>query len=279
MEIITSIAALRERLRSETSTALVPTMGNLHAGHLSLLKLAQQHASCTVVSIFVNRLQFLPHEDFDRYPRTAAEDCELLEEKGVDVVFLPEEKILYPVPQEFRLSLPAMADTLEGAFRPGFFNGVMTVVLKLFNIVQPQMAVFGKKDYQQLQLIFKMVEQLNLSIEIIAGETIRADDGLALSSRNQYLDAIERKEASRLAAVLAQIKDLIISGERNFDALQQQALRTLAAHGWQNDYIAICNQHTLSPAVPNDKDLVILGAARLRQTRLIDNVELSLAEI
>ncbi|MDT8364375.1 MAG: pantoate--beta-alanine ligase [Nitrosomonas sp.] len=276
MEIITTIAALRERLRSETSIALVPTMGNLHTGHLSLVQLAQQHAAFTVVSIFINRLQFLPHEDFDRYPRTRMEDCRLLQEIGADIVFFPEEKTLYPVPQAFRLSLPVMADALEGAFRPGFFNGVMTVVLKLFNIVQPQTAVFGKKDYQQLQLIRQMTEQLNLPIGIIAGDTVRAEDGLALSSRNKYLDIVERREASRLAAVLMQIKNNISGGERNFNALQQQALQTLATHGWQSDYIAICNRHTLSPATRNDTALVILGAARLGQTRLIDNIELDL---
>ncbi|HNO75289.1 MAG TPA: pantoate--beta-alanine ligase [Nitrosomonas mobilis] len=276
MEIITSITTLRARLQAETSIALVPTMGNLHAGHLSLVRLAQQHTTCTVVSIFVNRLQFLPHEDFDRYPRTAVEDCQLLKEMDVNIVFMPDEKTLYPVPQEFRLTLPAMADTLEGAFRPGFFNGVMTVVLKLFNITQPQVAIFGKKDYQQLQLVRQMVEQLNLPIEIIAGDTIRAEDGLALSSRNRYLDAAERQEASRLAAVLTQIKNNIASGERNFGKLRQQASQTLAAHGWQSNYIAICNQQTLSPAIPDDGHLAILGAARLGQTRLIDNIEFSM---
>ncbi len=277
MEIITTIAALRARLRSENSIALVPTMGNLHAGHLSLVQLAQQHAVCTVVSIFVNRLQFLPHEDFDHYPRTVAEDCQRLQEAGVDVVFLPEENTLYPVAQEFRLSLPAMADTLEGAFRPGFFNGVTTVVLKLFNIVQPQIAVFGKKDYQQLQLIRQMIEQLNLPIEIIAGDTIRAEDGLALSSRNKYLNPTERREANCLATVLLQSKESIANGARDFGLLQQQALQILTAHGWQPDYIAICNQRTLSPAARDDSQLVILGAARLGQTRLIDNAELDLS--
>lgn len=276
MEIITTIAALRARLQSEKSIALVPTMGNLHAGHLSLVQLAQQNAACTVVSIFVNRLQFLPHEDFDCYPRTTAKDCQLLQETGADIVFLPEENTLYPVAQEFRLSLPAMADTLEGAFRPGFFNGVMTVVLKLFNIVQPQIAVFGKKDYQQLQLILQMVEQLNLPIEIIAGETIRAEDGLALSSRNKYLDPAERREANLLAAVLLQTSESIAHGARDFGLLQQQALQILTAHGWQFDYIAICNQRTLSSAACDDSELVILGAARLGQTRLIDNTELDL---
>ncbi|MCC7136453.1 MAG: pantoate--beta-alanine ligase [Nitrosomonas sp.] len=279
MEIITSITDLRARLQAETSIALVPTMGNLHAGHLSLVRLAQQHADCTVVSIFVNRLQFLPHEDFDRYPRTETEDCRLLQEMGTKVVFMPDEQILYPVSQQFRLTLPAMADTLEGAFRPSFFHGVMTVVLKLFNITQPQIAVFGKKDYQQLQLVRQMAEQLNLPIGIIAGDTIRAEDGLALSSRNRYLDAVERQEASRLAAVLAQIRDHIVNGERSFNTLLQQASQTLTAHGWQNDYLAICNQPTLLPATPDDRNLVILGAARLGQTRLIDNIELSLPTI
>lgn len=276
MEIITSIGDLRARLQDEASIALVPTMGNLHPGHLSLVQLAQRHAACTVVSIFVNRLQFLPHEDFDRYPRTGEEDCRQLKKMGVNIVFMPDEQTLYPVAQQFRLTLPAMADTLEGAFRPGFFNGVTTVVLKLFNITQPQIAVFGKKDFQQLQLVRQMVEQLNLPIEIIAGDTVRDEDGLAFSSRNQYLSAVERREASRLAATLVRIRDSIASGKRNFDELEQQASQALEAHGWQSDYIAICNQHTLSPAAPDDRNLVILGAARLGQTRLIDNVELDL---
>lgn len=276
MEIITDIALLRARLRQQTAVALVPTMGNLHAGHLSLVQLAQQHACCVVVSIFVNRLQFAPHEDFDRYPRTRENDCRLLEENGVDFVFIPDEKTLYPVMQEFQLLLPSMADKLEGACRPGFFRGVTTVVLKLFNIVQPHVAVFGEKDYQQLQIIRGMVEQLNLPVEIVAGRTIREEDGLALSSRNNYLDESQRQQASGLADSLQQIRKGIISGERDFPRLEWSAIERLNKLGWKADYIAVRQQCTLLPVTACNSDLVILGAAWLDKIRLIDNILLTL---
>lgn len=276
MEIITDIEPLRARLKHETSVAFVPTMGNLHAGHLSLVRVAQQHARCTVVSIFVNRLQFAPHEDFDRYPRTQSDDCRLLEESGVDVVFMPDEQTLYPVSQEFQLLLPAMAETLEGIYRPGFFRGVATVVLKLLNIVQPHVAVFGEKDYQQLQIIRRMADQLNLPVQIIAGETIRAGDGLALSSRNHYLDENQRREAVELARHLQQIRDRIASGERDFPLLEQLAIEKLGRRGWAVDYIAVRQQDTLLPASADDSRLAILGAARLDHIRLIDNFLLTL---
>lgn len=271
MDIITDIASLRVRLQHENSIALVPTMGNLHAGHLSLVGIARKQASCVVVSIFINRLQFAPHEDFDRYPRTPLDDCRLLEEKGVDVVFMPDEKTLYPVPQEFQLLLPPMTDTLEGACRPGFFRGVATVVLKLLNIVQPHVAVFGEKDYQQLLVIRGMVDQLNLPVQIAAGEIVRAEDGLALSSRNNYLDAAGRRQAGELACQLKQIRDSIVSGERNFPLLEQQAAEELSRHGWVVDYVVVRQQDTLLPATVSDSRLVILGAAWLNQIRLIDN--------
>lgn len=272
MEIITDIMPLRARLQRESSIAFVPTMGNLHAGHLSLVQIARQHAACTVVSIFVNRLQFAPHEDFDRYPRTQEDDCRLLKKSGAGIVFLPDEKVLYPVSQTFQVSLPAMADTLEGACRPGFFKGVATVVLKLFNIIQPQIAVFGQKDFQQLQIIRGMVEQFNLPIEILAGKTMRADDGLALSSRNNYLDSKQRQEASQLAWVLQQVKQRIEAGEHNFARLEQWAVQRLCERGWKVDYVAVCHQQTLSRATIDDRQYVILGAAWLGQTRLIDNL-------
>jgi pantoate--beta-alanine ligase len=276
VEIISDIASLRKRLQSETSVAFVPTMGNLHAGHLSLVQLAQQRASCTVVSVFVNRLQFAPHEDYERYPRTQKNDCSLLEEKGVDVLFLPAEETLYPIPQEFQLKLPPIADTLEGACRPGFFHGVTTVVLKLFNIVQPQCAVFGEKDYQQLQIIRRMVDQLNLPIEIMAGQIIREEDGLALSSRNNYLNIEQRKKAVELAESLQEIKANIIAGERNFTQLERLAGRKLHALGWKVDYVAVRQQRTLLPVTVCDSSLIILGAAWLDQVRLIDNCSLTL---
>lgn len=273
MEIIDNISSLRSRLGRESSIAFVPTMGGLHEGHLSLVDIARREADCVVASIFVNRLQFAPTEDFDRYPRALENDCELLKNRGVDVVFAPEEKTLYPVPQEFMLEPPPLANTLEGKFRPGFFRGVATVVLKLFNIVQPQTAVFGKKDYQQLHIMRELVRQLNLPVRIVAGETARAHDNLALSSRNRYLTDNERTEATRLYHALSQVKQGIEDGDRNFGELQEKAERILRDHGWKVDYIAIQQGDTLIPAQACDRNLVILGAAWLGKTRLIDSIE------
>ncbi len=275
MDIIADVPSLRARLRRELSIAFVPTMGNLHAGHLSLVQTAQQKADCVVTSIFVNRLQFAQSEDFTQYPRTLAEDCKLLERQGVDVVFTPAEKDIYPVRQEFLLELPTVANILEGEFRPGFFRGALTVVLKLLNIVQPQMAVFGKKDYQQLQLVREMVRQLNLPLEIAAGETVRAPDGLALSSRNCYLSEKERAEAVRLYQTLSRIKQEIEAGNQNFQELRVSAQENLTSHGWQVDYIALQQHDTLAPVQANDQNLVVLAAARLKKTRLLDNLEVS----
>ncbi|HET7062297.1 MAG TPA: pantoate--beta-alanine ligase [Nitrosospira sp.] len=276
MEVITDIASLRQRLKYEPSIAFVPTMGNLHAGHLSLVRTARQKAQCAVVSVFVNRLQFGPKEDFGRYPRTLAEDCALLENEGVDVVFAPGETELYPVAQEFQVLTPPMADTLEGAFRPGFFQGVSTVVLKLLNIVQPAVVVFGKKDYQQLVLMRQLVREFNLPLEIVAGETERAADGLALSSRNSYLTLEERAEATRLYQVLSHIKQQMESGAGNPRELEADAKQNLQDHGWQVDYVTICDRCTLARAGARDGNLVVLGAARLGKTRLIDNLEISM---
>lgn len=275
MEIITEISSLRSRLKHESSIAFVPTMGGLHEGHLSLIRIAQQNADCVVASVFVNRLQFAPTEDFDQYPRTLADDCELLKNQGADVVFAPDEKSLYPVRQEFILEPPPVANTLEGEYRPGFFRGVATVVLKLFNIVQPHVAIFGKKDYQQLHIMRELVRQFNLPLEIIGGETVRASDNLALSSRNRYLSNEERAEAVRLYQVLSQIKWEIENGNRNFHALWQSAKKALDAHGWKTDYIVVRQRDTLIPAREDDDDMVVLGAARLGKTRLIDNLEVS----
>ncbi|SOD41041.1 pantoate--beta-alanine ligase [Nitrosovibrio sp. Nv4] len=273
MEVITDISSLRLRLKHEPSIAFVPTMGGLHEGHLSLVDIALRKAGCVVASIFVNRLQFAPTEDFDQYPRDLTDDCEQLENRGVDVVFAPEEKTLYPVAQEFMLEPPPVADTLEGEFRPGFFRGVATAVLKLFNIVQPQAAVFGKKDYQQLHMMREMVRQLNLPVEIVGGEIVRTSDQLALSSRNRYLSDGERAEATRLHQVLSQVKQGIANGDRNFHELEENAKRILCDHEWKVDYIAIQQRDTLMPAQAGDENLVILGAAWLGKTRLIDNLE------
>jgi pantoate--beta-alanine ligase len=274
LEIITDISSLRARLKHESSIGFVPTMGNLHKGHLSLVQTAQRKARCVVVSIFVNRLQFGPTEDFDRYPRTLADDCALLENERADIVFTPDEKSLYPVKQEFMLDPPPAANTLEGEFRPGFFRGVSTVVLKLLNIVQPDIVVFGKKDYQQLYLMREMVRQLNLPVEVADAETVRATDGLALSSRNRYLTHEERAEAVRLYQVLSWVKQEVENGAGNFQELEENAKEILYAHGWKVDYIAIRRRNTLASPSESDRKMVVLGAARLGMTRLIDNLEI-----
>jgi pantoate--beta-alanine ligase len=274
MELVTDILPLRDRLSKESSVAFVPTMGNLHEGHLSLVKTAQQQSDCTVVSIFVNQLQFSPTEDYDLYPRTLEKDCSLLKDMGVDVVFIPDKQTIYPDPQEFLLMLPPVAHILEGKFRPGFFRGVTTIVLKLFNIVQPQKAVFGKKDYQQIYIVDKMVKQLNLPIEIIACDTVRMNDGLAQSSRNCYLNENQRFESVRLYQSLHQIKKSIEEGNKNFKMLQDDAIKKMIKHNWHIDYIAVKQRNTLEPATVIDKELVVLGAAWLGDTRLIDNIEI-----
>jgi len=275
LDIISDIATLRERLKSESKIAFVPTMGNLHEGHLSLVEIARQRAPCVVASVFVNRLQFLPHEDFDRYPRTLEQDCALLKQHGTHIVFAPDEAVLYPQPQTFFVEPPPIAHALEGEFRPGFFRGVATVVLKLFNIVQPHIAVFGKKDYQQLHLVRGMVGAFNLPIEIIAAETGRAADGLALSSRNRYLSGVERAEAARLHQSLAHIKTEIESGNKNFQDITRAAIASLDSHGWKVDYLVLTHRDTLHPARAHDRHLVALAAAWLGKTRLIDNLEIT----
>jgi len=274
--VLPTVASVRERLADERSVAFVPTMGNLHEGHLELVRIAARQAPCVVVSIFVNRLQFAPHEDFDRYPRTFREDCAALEKLGVAGVFAPDEAELYPSPQQVLVEPPPVGNTLEGEFRSGFFRGVATVVLKLFNILQPQFAVFGKKDYQQLFVVREMVRQLNLPMEIVPGETCRDSDGLALSSRNKYLNSAQRKEAPRLYSTLLWVKKELESGNRDFRGLEKTARSNLDNCGWNVDYVALQQQATLGPAQPGDRALVVLGAARLGATRLIDNVEVCL---
>jgi len=278
MRIIHTIPDLRHALAGVNGIAFVPTMGNLHAGHLSLVKLAKGSGGPVVASIFVNRLQFAPHEDFDTYPRTFENDCELLRSVGCNFVFAPNEAELYPEPQTFKVQPPAeLADILEGHFRPGFFTGVCTVVLKLFNCVQPSVAVFGKKDYQQLMVIRRMVQQLALPIEIVAGETSRAEDGLALSSRNGYLDAAQRKEAVTLSRLLGAIADDVRGGRRDWTTMEGVAVRTLEARGWKPDYVAIRRRSDLAGPAKGDA-LVVLAAAKLGSTRLIDNLELNVSE-
>ena len=274
MDIIRTITELRERLAGEPQVACVPTMGNIHDGHLSLVRIARAHSPVAVTTIFVNRLQFGPNEDFDKYPRTFEEDCEKLEREGNTIVFAPGEKEMYPEPQIFFVEPPKVANKLEGRFRPGHFRGVTTVVLKLFNIVRPQVAVFGKKDYQQLAVVRRMVDQFALPIRIVPAETVRADDGLALSSRNRFLSAEERKEAVRLRQAILQVRDAVASGDRNFVAMEYAAGELLARHGWNVDYVVVRTQRELLRPGAQDKALVVLGAAKLGPTRLIDNLEI-----
>lgn len=275
MRVIQQVAELRAALAGQNHAALVPTMGNLHQGHLSLVALAARRGAPVVVSIFVNRLQFGPNGDFDRYPRTLARDCAMLESAGCDVVFAPSESDLYPQPQRCLVQPPpALADALEGAHRPGFFVGVCTVVLKLFNIVRPQLAVFGKKDYQQLLILRDMVGQLALPIEIIAGETIRETSGLALSSRNSYLSPAELREAPRLYATLRRLAAGHDSAQSDWASLERDAAGALQAGGWKVDYVAVRRRDDLgSPGA--GMPLVAMAAARLGSARLIDNVEFS----
>jgi pantoate--beta-alanine ligase len=275
MDIIHSVAALRERLQREPNNVFVPTMGNLHEGHIELIRIAKPRAACTVVSIFVNRLQFGPREDFDRYPRTLASDAARLRDVGVDVVFAPSEKDIYPEPQTFVVEPSDLQHILEGAHRPGHFRGVATVVLKLFNLVQPHSAIFGKKDYQQYLVLRDMVKQFALPIEIIAAETVRAPDGLALSSRNGYLTPTERDEAPRLYRVLTSAQRQIAGGARDYQRIELEAMAELAHHGWRPDYIAVRRQADLQPPKNGDSDLVVVAAARLGRTRLIDNIEVT----
>ena len=265
MRIARDLPTLRAATAALGPVALVPTMGNLHAGHVSLVRLAQRHGRAVAVSIFVNRLQFAPSEDFERYPRTFDDDRRLLDAEGVELVFAPAEDVLYPQAQTVIVRPGPLGEDLEGRFRPGFFDGVATVVLKLFNAVQPAAAVFGKKDYQQLAVVREMVRQLDLPIEILAGETAREPDGLAMSSRNAYLTAAERAEAPRLYRTLKAVS----SGAKT----SVQAFSELAAAGWKPDYVEVRRRVDLKVPQAGERELVVLGAARLGRTRLIDNLE------
>ena len=281
MQVIHTLADLRAVLAGSTKTALVPTMGNLHEGHLALVREAALHGFPVVATIFVNRLQFLPHEDFDQYPRTLERDCQLLEGAGCDIVFAPSESELYPEPQTFKVTPPsAIADLLEGEFRPGFFTGVCTVVMKLFQCVQPAVAVFGQKDYQQLMVIKAMARQFALPTEIVGAPTIRANDGLALSSRNGYLSQEERGEATALSRALRAIAAALREGARDVAAVEAAQKAELDARGWKTDYLTVRRRSDLLSPTADDlaakTPLVALAASRLGQTRLIDNLEIDL---
>ena len=290
MQIIQTVSELRKALANQPNIGFVPTMGNLHAGHIALVTQAKQHAahilkSCVVASIFVNPLQFSPTEDLANYPRTLEADCEKLKAAGCDIVFTPSVAEMYAdfdgknLHQSMTIDPPPIANVLCGATRLSHFAGVATVVMKLFNIVQPDVAVFGKKDFQQLFIIKEMVRQFNLPIAIIAGETIREASGLALSSRNGYLTESQRASASQLNSALADIVKVIKNGDKNFVKLEQQARMQLTSQGWEVDYISIRSSATLQPASKIDRDLIVLGAAKISnktagKTRLIDNIEL-----
>jgi pantoate--beta-alanine ligase len=282
MKIISDIQDLRDQLRGQNRAVFIPTMGNLHEGHLSLMRLARQHGDPVIASIFVNRLQFGPNEDFDKYPRTFQADVEKLEKEGVYVLFAPTEKDLYPEPQEYRVEPPQnLGKILEGEFRPGFFEGVCTVVLKLFSCVQPKVAVFGKKDYQQLMVIRQMCRQLALPVDIVPAETIRAEDGLALSSRNGYLSTEERQEAVQLIQTLKEIQEKVLQGKltsADILKIEKDACAKLSARGWTPDYISVRKRNDLLSAndvdLSSNEPLVVLAAAKLGKTRLIDNLEI-----
>ncbi|MDP2035379.1 MAG: pantoate--beta-alanine ligase [Polaromonas sp.] len=282
MNIVHSITDLRAALAAFHCPAFVATMGNLHDGHIALVDKAKPLGDVTVASIFVNRLQFAPHEDFDSYPRTWEADCERLRAAGCDVLFAPRETDLYPEPQTYKVHPPAeLADILEGQFRPGFFVGVSTVVMKLFSSVfagKPAgFAMFGKKDYQQLMIVRRMVQQFALPIEIVPGDTLRAADGLALSSRNGYLSTTERSEAVYLSRALQALGQAVkAQGLAQRDVLEEEAMLALAARGWKPDYLSVRRRSDLLPPGVDDTSapLVVLGAAKLGNTRLIDNLEI-----
>ena len=280
MKVVHTIEELRDQLRGQLRIAFVPTMGNLHAAHLALMQMAHQHGDPVVASIFVNRLQFGPNEDFDRYPRTLRDDIDKLQAQNkVYVLFAPNEQEMYPEPQNFRVQPPQdLGDILEGEFRPGFFVGVSTVVLKLFSCVQPRVAVFGKKDYQQLMIVRNMCRQFSLPTEIVPHETVRDVDGLALSSRNRFLGEAERKEAPRLYRVLNEVRDRLNGGERDIARIEADAGRELGAAGWQVDYVSVRRQRDLNAPIAEEvvgrEPMVVLAAAKLGATRLIDNLEI-----
>lgn len=280
MKVVHTIQELRDQLQGQLRASFVPTMGNLHEGHLALMKMARQHGDPVVASIFVNPLQFGPDEDFTEYPRSLAQDIEKLEKaRDVYVLFAPNEKEMYPEPQSFRMQPPSdLGGILEGEFRPGFFDGVSTVVMKLFACVQPKVAVFGKKDYQQLMVVRQMCRQFQLPVEILAHETVREADGLAMSSRNRYLSVAQRAQAPQLYACLQAVRERVLAGDTDVVAIEQEAAKQLEQQGWEVDYLSLRRQSDLLLPTPHDllknEPLVALGAAHLGGTRLIDNLEI-----
>lgn len=280
MQRVHTVAQLQAALQGQSGIAFVPTMGNLHAGHLSLVELAKQHGQPVVASIFVNPLQFGTGEDFERYPRTLDADCEKLAAAGCDLIFAPDATELYPVAQTFTVQPPlSLADDLCGAHRPSHFSGVATVLLKFFNLIQPRTAIFGRKDFQQLLVVRELVGQFNLQINIIAAPTLREADGLAMSSRNQFLSTSERIQATGLYRELSKLTDALTRGNRKYAELIAIAIKNLKMAGWVVDYIAVRDAQTLQAPLPNTEHVVVLGAAWLGNTRLIDNIEHTLPSV
>lgn len=279
MQVVHSSAALKAALKDKPKVAFVPTMGNLHAGHIQLVNIAKQHSDCVVVSIFVNPLQFDSAVDLEKYPRTLEADCKLLEKVGTTLVFAPTVEEMYPdfdgksLNQTMTITPPPIADTLCGASRPGHFAGVATVVAKLFNLVQPDIAVFGKKDFQQLMIISALVKQFNFAIEIVAANIVREANGLAMSSRNGHLNTKQREQAAQLNQALSIAVKAAQSSPADFINIERQTAEQLTKQGWQVDYVSIRDALSLKPAQQGDMNLVILGAATLANIRLIDNIE------
>jgi pantoate--beta-alanine ligase len=281
LDTVTTIAAVRERVRgwrrAGLKVAFVPTMGNLHAGHVSLIEAARRHGERFVASIFVNPMQFGPNEDFAHYPRTPGEDARMLAAAGCSLMFMPEVGEIYPHGPEraTRVEVPALSRILEGEFRPGHFEGVTTVVAQLFHIVEPDVAVFGEKDFQQLTIIRRMVAELCMPVEIIAAPTVRDGDGLAMSSRNQYLTEAERARAPQIHAALQAAAQRVRSGETDFASIERSGFQTLERAGLRPDYFSLRQAADLAPATPAVRELVVLAAARMSRARLIDNVQVA----
>jgi pantoate--beta-alanine ligase len=281
METVTTISAVRERVRAWRAAgariAFVPTMGNLHAGHVSLIEAARRHGERFVASIFVNPMQFGPNEDFAHYPRTPREDERMLSAAGCDLMFMPDVNEIYPHGSEraSRIEVPGLSRILEGEFRPGHFEGVATVVAKLFHIVEPDVAVFGEKDFQQLAVIRRMVEDLCLAVAIVSAPTVRDANGLAMSSRNQYLTDAERRIAPRIYATLQAAAQRLLSGDSEFTSIERSGFKALEDAGFRPDYFAVRSAADLGPPSLEVRELVVLTAARLSRARLIDNVRIT----
>jgi pantoate--beta-alanine ligase len=280
METVSTVAAVRERVRrwhrERKRIAFVPTMGNLHAGHLSLFQAARKQGERFVASLFVNPMQFGPNEDFAHYPRTPREDERMLASAGCDLIFVPDVAEIYPrgLEHSARIDLPELSTILEGEFRPGHFQGVATVVAKLFNIVEPDLAVFGQKDYQQLAVIRRMVADLCMPVEIIGAPTVREADGLAMSSRNQYLTPAERAIAPRLFQALEHAAARLVAGESDFAHIETDSIEALRSAGFHPEYFCV-RERDLTAGRPDSRELVVVVAARLGRARLIDNLQVS----